>query len=81
MAKYYTMERETIERVLSRNATSEEAHRVAEWFATDEGQAYLSQLFDEEADKLNDETTEECYRHEIPTQRMRDAFLSKIFKK
>ena len=71
------MEQETIDRVLSRKATSEEAHRVAEWFATDEGQEYLSRRFDMEADLLNDENVDELSCREIATQRMKDAILSK----
>lgn len=67
-----------IDRVLSKNATPEEARQVGKWFATDEGQEYFSQRYDRELYMLNEELLEEWLDHQIPTKRMKVRFMSQL---
>jgi ferric-dicitrate binding protein FerR (iron transport regulator) len=72
------MDPKIIDKVLSRTATQQEAHQVAEWFATDEGQKYFSQRFDRESFLLNEKIIAEWSDHEIPTERMKTRFFSQL---
>ena len=72
------MDTQIIEAVLSKNASSEEARSVAEWFATDEGQEYLSQRFDREASLLNEQLMSEWSDHDIPGERMQMRFGTQL---
>jgi Fe2+-dicitrate sensor, membrane component len=67
-----------INKVLSKNASPDEAHKVAEWFATDEGQECLSQRFDRESYLLNENIIAEWSDHEIPSGRMNARFVSQL---
>lgn len=67
-----------IDKVLSRNATPTEARQVAAWFVTVEGQEYFSQRYDRESYLLNERIIAEWSDHEIPVERMKIRFLSKL---
>jgi hypothetical protein len=70
------MKRKIIDNTLSRSASPDEARDVAAWFATEEGQEYLSLRYDREAYMLNDETIEEWEAQNVPSDRMRMHFTS-----
>lgn len=72
------MDSKIIDKVLSKNASQDEARQVAEWFATDEGQDYLSQRYDRESFLLNDKMIEEWSDHDIPGERMKSRLFSKL---
>jgi ferric-dicitrate binding protein FerR (iron transport regulator) len=67
-----------IDRVLSKTASPDEARAVAEWFATDEGQQYLSRRFDRESAALDEPLIAEWLDNEIPSERMKTGFLSRL---
>lgn len=72
------MKPEIINKVLEKNATPEEARQVAKWFATAEGQAYLSKRYDREAYLLNDKNVTAELDHEVPSESMRARFIHKL---
>lgn len=72
------MDPEIIDKVFSKNATPEEARKVAEWFATNEGQSYLSRRYDREAYLLNEAVVAEWSEGDIPDDRMKMRFLSHL---
>lgn len=72
------MDPKIIDKVLSKNATPEEARQVAAWFATIEGQSYFSQRYDRESYLLNEEIFEEWSDHEIPSKQMKVRFMSQL---
>lgn len=72
------MDPRIIDKVLSRSATPEEARRVAEWFATDEGYAYLSQKYDKESQTIFEKLPDACSDHEIPSEQMKLRLTSQL---
>ncbi|MDR1609993.1 MAG: FecR domain-containing protein [Candidatus Symbiothrix sp.] len=72
------MNTKIIDKVLSKNASPEEARQVAAWFATDEGQEYFSQRYDRESYLLNERILAEWSDHEIPSRRMKQSFISQL---
>mgnify|MGYP001297365337 CR=1 FL=1 len=72
------MDQELVDKVLSKVATPDEARRVAAWFATDEGQEYLSRRYDRESYLLNEQLVEEWMDGEIPGREMKSRFLSRL---
>lgn len=71
---------EQIENVLSGRASSEEAMKVARWFATDEGKAFLSTDFDRMVSSVK--SGEELYiSQEIRSDKMLDAVFRRIRRK
>lgn len=72
------MDKELIDRVISNTASPEEANEVARWFATQEGQEYLSHRFEKEALSLNENGIEEYDPDNIPSSRMKERLLSTI---
>lgn len=72
------MDPKIIDKVLSKNASQDEARQVAAWFATDEGQEYFSQRYDRESYLLNEKIITEWSDHEIPTERMKIRFFSQL---
>ncbi|MDP4276110.1 MAG: FecR domain-containing protein [Bacteroidota bacterium] len=72
------MDQKSIDKVLSKTASPEEARKVAVWFATDEGQEYLSRRFDRESYFLDEQTVEEWADTEIPSDRMKIRLLTRL---
>ncbi len=72
------MDPKIIDKVLSKNASPDEARHVAAWFATDEGHEYFSQRYDRESYLLNEKIITEWSDHEIPTERMKVKFISQL---
>ena len=68
------MNQETIDKVLSRTATADEARQVAAWFATEEGQEYVHMRYDVEAYLLTDVLEEPTV--EVNTSRMRMNWMT-----
>lgn len=66
---------ETIEKVLDNKATPEEAGMVAEWFAEEEGQAFLSRYMEREQEGLTEEKALSWIGHKVPERRMKARFL------
>ncbi len=69
------MDPQIINKVLSKNASPEEARQVAVWFATDEGREYLSQRYDKELYILDEMDIAETV-YGIPSKRMKIKFDS-----
>lgn len=69
---------EIIERVLDDKATPEEAKMVAEWFAEEEGQDFLSQYIADGQEELTEEEAISWLNHSIPERRMKARFLNQI---
>lgn len=72
------MDNKIIDKVLSNNASQEEAQQVAAWFSTAEGQAYLSNRIDDDStfEKLNELV--EMLDHEIPSAKMKTRFMARL---
>ena len=60
-----------IAKVLDNKASPEEARKVAGWFATEEGNKYLSERFDWEIGMLSEEMSESIDPHSIPEVKMK----------
>ncbi|MDR3058587.1 MAG: FecR family protein [Dysgonomonas sp.] len=67
---------ESIQKVIDGLATPEEAHIVAEWFATDEGQMYLSHKMDMQALQAKDGLEEVYIDHDVPSEKMYTEILA-----
>lgn len=72
------MDVKIIDKVLAKTATPEEARNVAVWFATEEGQKYLSLRYDRESFLMNEKTLTEWLENEIPSNRMKANFLTRL---
>lgn len=72
------MDPQIIDKVLSKNASPDEARQVAAWFASDEGQEYFSKRYDRESFLLNKKIITEWGENEIPTDRMKVRFISQL---
>ena len=60
-----------IDRVLDNSASSVESKATMDWFATEEGQEYLSQRITAESVLMGEREIEEWTGGNIPTERMR----------
>ncbi len=69
------MDPKIIDKVLSKNASPEEARQVAKWFSTKEGQEYFAQRFDRESYLMNEKIIAEWLDHDIPSNKMQKRFL------
>lgn len=67
-----------IDKVLNNEASAEEAKRVVEWLATDEGREYLSHRLDKEAEELTENDIAKYVPHQIPEDKMKQRFLEQI---
>ena len=67
-----------IAKVLDNKASPEEARKVAGWFATEEGNKYLSERFDWEIGMLSEEMPESIDPHSIPEVKMKVRFMNEI---
>ena len=67
-----------IDKVLDNKASPEEARKVAGWFATEEGNKYLSERFDWEIGMLSEEMPESVDPHSIPEVKMKVRFMNEI---
>ena len=67
-----------IAKVLDNKASPEEARKVAGWFATEEGNKYLSERFDWEIGMLSEEMPESVDSHSIPEVKMKARFMNEI---
>lgn len=67
-----------IAKVLDNKASPEEARKVAGWFATEEGNKYLSERFDWEIGMLSEEMPESVDPHSIPEVKMKVRFMNEI---
>ncbi|NDV84022.1 FecR family protein [Bacteroides sp. 51] len=67
-----------IDKVLNNTASPDEAKQIANWFATDEGQAYLSHRLASESAEIGEEEIDEWTKGSIPTDRMQKRFLEQI---
>lgn len=72
------IDQKLVDKVLSKTATPEEAKQVAAWFATDEGQDYLSRRYDRESYLLNEKLISEWMDGEIPGKEMKTRFLLRL---
>lgn len=69
---------ETIDRVLNSLASQDEAAHVAAWFATPEGQAYLSQNMERDFARLFKGCEELMADHPIPSEIMYSRIMKRI---
>ena len=67
-----------IDKVLDNKASPEEARKVVSWFATEEGNKYLSERFDWEIGMLSEEMPESVDSHSIPEVKMKARFMNEI---
>lgn len=67
-----------IDKVLNNEASAEEAGKVAEWFATEEGSRYLSERLENESLRLTEEQALDWLDHPVPEERMRQRFMGEI---
>jgi len=72
------MDTKTIDKVLSKSASTDEAIQVAAWFNTNEGQDYFSQRFDNESNLLDDNLISEWSDQIIPSERMKIRIFSQL---
>ena len=70
-----------IEEVLAGMATPEDAQLVAEWFATEEGSAYLDAAMTQTSAQLNPEMAELYVDHPIPSEKMYHQISKNISRK
>lgn len=72
------IEESIITKVLNNEASVEEAGKVAEWFATDEGRACLSARMAKETEEMTEEKIGEWVPYAIPEERMKERFLGQV---
>ncbi len=70
-----------IDEVINGTATQEEAREVVEWFATEEGQLYLSERIDTELYKDKDLINALMEEQEIPSDDIYSRIKKRLFKK
>lgn len=70
-----------IEEVLAGMATPEDAQLVAEWFATEEGSAYLDAAMTQTSAQMNPEMAELYVDHAIPSEKMYHQISKNISRK
>ena len=67
-----------IDKVLDNKASPGEARTVAGWFATEEGNSYLSERLDREIGESSEEILEGVLPHSIPEAKMKARFMSEL---
>lgn len=67
-----------IDKVLDNKASPGEARKVAGWFATEEGNSYLSERLDREIGESSEEMLEGVLPHSIPEAKMKARFMSEL---
>ena len=67
-----------IDKVLDNKAAPGEARKVAGWFATEEGNSYLSERLDREIGESSEEMLEGVLPHSIPEAKMKARFMSEL---
>lgn len=67
-----------IENVLNNRAMPEEAKRVVEWFAEEEGQEFLSQYMAKEQKELTEEKAMSWLDHSVPEQHMKMRIFNQL---
>ncbi len=71
---------EIIDKVLNHTASEAERQTVKSWFATDEGQIYLSERINAEASQIGEKEIRQWTGGDIPTERMKTRFLTHIYR-
>ncbi len=71
-------DKKEIEDTLLNRAEPEEAQKVVRWFATDEGEKYLSEMMDKDAGHPREDTASESIDHEIPSDEMYGNIMKRI---
>ena len=71
-------DKEIIKKTLNNTASPEEAKEVVRWFATSEGQSYLSGLIDKDEKTILPGTEESLIDHIIPGKEMYDQIMKHI---
>lgn len=72
------IDKEIVEKVLDNVASPEEIKSVTDWFATEEGQAYVSRRLTTESMTMGETEVEKWTGGCIPSERMKKRFLSQI---
>lgn len=67
-----------IDKVLNNEASPEEAKMVAIWFATKEGNKYLSHRLDLEVTSISESTFEDILPNPVPEEKMKTRFITQI---
>ncbi|WP_455664749.1 FecR family protein [Phocaeicola sp.] len=67
-----------IDKVLDNEALPEEAGKVADWFATDEGSEYLSHRLDREAQAVSEGKFQDVLPCSVPEEKMKSRFMEQI---
>ena len=67
-----------IEKALDNEATPEEAKKVVEWFAGEEGNDFLSRYMTDELESLTEEKAMDWLDHSVPERRMEARFLNRL---
>lgn len=67
-----------IDKALDNKASPGEARKVAGWFATEEGNNYLSERLEREIGKVSEKTLESIPPYSIPEAKMKTRFMSEI---
>lgn len=67
-----------IDKVLDNKASPGEARKVAGWFATEEGNEYLSERLDREIGVASEEMPDSMLLHSIPEKKMKTRFMNEI---
>ena len=73
-------DKEIIKKTLNNTANPEEAKEVVRWFATSEGQSYLSGLIDKDEKTILPGTEESLIDHIIPDKEMYDRIMKHIHR-
>lgn len=68
----------TMERVMDSHATTDEIGRAVDWFGTDEGQRWLADRMDSDAQDIQPGTEEIWAGHSIPSDRMYANIVRRI---
>lgn len=75
------MKHDIIEKVLNGIGTEEEARAVAEWFATEEGESYLSEQMNNKFGEIKDGYEDILVDHPIPTEKIFNKIETNIARK
>lgn len=76
-----TPDKHSIYKTLDNTAKPEEAREVVRWFATSEGQSFLSDLMDKDENMINPETAHEHIEHIIPSKEMYEQIMRRLKKR
>jgi ferric-dicitrate binding protein FerR (iron transport regulator) len=73
-------ENKIIDKVIENTATPTEAREVFRWFATSDGNEYLSERILNESANVSDKQAADWIDHVLPTERMREELRRKVRK-